>query len=394
MNAKFIISVTILLLFFIVGCTNQEKEEEQENIEDTSNQSAEKVDSALASPPPVETFKDLNQVKGDIRNVHYAENGHILISAESLYLFDVTAENIIAEVSQEEAETEKIWIVENGYVAIRETLNDSTEMLGGTAQYQVIFYNDELEVVSEFDLQQLIDEEDLFLSLQEISFSKDGTKMSYATHLGLYLYDFATKQKTKVVDLTLEDMEARSYIAAFEQIGFIRDETQIAFKAQTLPTQLDQPSFDTCGIVDIDGSNLFNRTFDEYTCKRLTAYDELLLLAEDPVVASGRLLVMMNETEETTIHTLIEKEESGTISGSDKGAYFATSIINNNDFTIRIYQTEDGQLVGEQQVTADENGLYLSHDPIVKVLDDTKTVIVLLGSKREDIETKMLISHF
>lgn len=394
MKAKYIFSVTILLLFFVVGCTNQEKEVDEENKVATPNQVVKKEDSSSLVSPPADDLKELKHIKGDIRNVHYARQGHVLISAESLYLYDVATENIIAEVAQEEANNEKIWTIEDGYVVIREVFNDSTTMLGGTARYLGMFYNDELEVISEFDLQQLTDEEDLFLSLQEISFSQDGTKMSYATHLGLYLYDFQSENKTKLIDLKSEDVTARANISAFEQINFIRDETKIAFKAQTLPTQLNQPSYDTCGIVDIDGANLSNQTFGDYTCKQLIAYNELLLLAEDPVVASGRLMTMAIKTGETTIHSLIEREESGTISGSEKGVYFATSTANDNDITIRIYQTEDGRLVGEQQVAVDEQGLYLAQIPIVRVLDDTKTVIILLGSKRDDIESKMIISHF
>jgi hypothetical protein len=396
MKLKFFISVSFILLFVIVGCTNQEKNAEQEKKGDTSNHSVEKMDSSSFSLPSADSSKDLTQVKDDIGNVHYAGKGNILISAENLYLYDVDAEKIIAEVSQEAADNEEIWIVENGYVAIRELFhNHSTETLEGIAHhYKGIFYNHELEVVSEFDMNQLIGEEDFLLSLQEISFSKDGTKMSYATITGLYLYDFETQNKTKLVDLAMDDKKARSNVSVFEQISFIRDDSQIAFKAQTLSTQLNQPSFDTCGLVDIDGSNLSNRTFGDYTCKQLTAYNDALLLAEDPVAASGRLMVMTNKTGETMTHTLIDQEESGTISGSDKGAYFATSTTNNNGFTIRIYQTKDGKLAGEQQVAADAEGLYLSHDPVVKVLDDTKTVIILLGSKREDIETKMIISRF
>ncbi|WP_067843754.1 hypothetical protein [Amphibacillus sediminis] len=397
MKSRFTISIFILLILFIVGCTAPETGEEQEEkkdtpIVDTSVDTEGNTDSSSPSKS-TENISSLEQVQGDIRHVHYAGKGKVLISAERLYLYDLDTENILTEVSQESKENERVWIIDNGYVVIQEMEDDSVSMIEWEPDYQGVFYNEDLQQEFDFDFNQLLEEDDFLMSLKQISFNHDGTNMAYATDSGLYLYDFELEKKTKVLDLASDNLAARSNLAALEQIGFINDGTQIAFKAQTLPSQLDQPSYDTCGIVNIDGSNLSNHTFDNYTCKDLIAYNDWILLAEDVTNATGRLMVMEQKTEKTTIHTLTDKDESGIIAGSDEGAYFATFRSSNQDYIIRIYDTKTGELIEELQNSVDEEAL-LNQQPILKVVDDTRTIILLLGSKQEDIETKIIVNHF
>lgn len=392
MKSRFTTFLFILLILFIVGCTAPETGEEQEEKKDASIDLEGKTDS-YSPPKSTEVISSLDRVHGDIRYVHYAGEGKILISAEMLYLYDLETERIITEAPLDPAENERVWLIDNGYVLIQELENDSIGMTEWKPNYQGVFYNEELNKDFDFDLGQLLNEDDLFISLNQFSFNKDGTNMAYSTHLGLYVYDFELDKKTKILDLESDNFENRSNIAAIEQIGFINDGTQIAFKAQTLPTQLDQPSFDTFGIITTDGSKLSNQTFENYTCKELIAYNNWTILAEDLTNATGRLMVMENDTEITTIHTLTEKTESGIVTGSDKGAYFATFSSTDKDIVIRIYETKTGERIEEIKSTVEEEAL-LDRLPILKVLDDTRTIIILLGSKQEEIETELIIHQF
>lgn len=383
-------------MIVFVGCTNPTIDIEQEsegNFDKDTGTTLGKKENLTFPGTPMEGALPLEEIKGDIRHIYYAGEGRILISAKKLYLYDLATESILTEASHESAEIEQAWMIDNGFVLIQRVESDSDGLTELDLNYQGIFYNEELEPVSNFDFNQLLEDDDFLVSLKQISFNDDGTIMAYTTDLGLYLYDFELEKKTEVLDLSSENSEERSDIVALEQIGFTNDGTQIAFKAETLPIDFDQASYDTFGIVNIDGSNLSNQTFEDYTCKELIPYNDLLLLAEDPTNVSGRLMIMESGTNEVSIHSLTETKESGIIAGSEKGAYFASFCSTDYDYTIRIYETKTGKRVAELQGSVDDEAL-LYQIPVIKILDDTKTVILLLGSKIEEIETEMIIDHF
>ncbi|SDZ68340.1 hypothetical protein SAMN05421736_1347 [Evansella caseinilytica] len=395
MKRKLLTVLSIIFVLLLIGCTREEDKIE------SANQAAEKSDSPVQPPPPLEAESNVNveQINGDIKNIYYAGEGKVLLSADKLYLFDADTESVLAEAPQESFERERFWVIDSGYVAVRETLssdNDGSMMTNGEINYNAMFYDDELNKVSEYEINELVEADDMLMFLEAISFSSDGTKIAYATYSGVYIYDFEKDSKITVIDLEAADTNERSGIVNIEQIGFTKEDKRIAFKAQSfdIPAEPYKPSFDTCGTVNIDSSDLSNRTFDDYTCKQLTSYSNLLLLAEDPTMTTGRLMVMDTISGQAKMHTLTEEEESGNVSGSDGGAFFATSSRNKNGFTVRVYNADTGQVEGEQQVEVDEKSPYLSHDPVVKVLDDIRTWIILLGSKRDDVEAKMIISHF
>lgn len=350
---------------------------------------------APAEPTVVSDLK----IEGDIKNIYYAQKDEVLITADKLYLYDVTAGSVLQESPQEDFAAERLWTINSGYAAVRETLGNQhsgTMMTAGGVAYKVVFYDHDLKKVSEFDLDSLFEGDDTLMSLQAISFSYDGTRMAYATYSGLYIYDLEEKTKTTILDLSNLDTGNRSGIVNIEQVGFTDQDKVIAFKAQSydVPADPEKASFDTCGFVNTDGTGLVNRTFDAYTCKRLTTYNQHLLLAEDPTNASGKTLVMQMPGGNTIIHPQIERSESGNLWGSDQGTYFATSVPHSSGWTIRIYNTATGTLEAEQRISVDGEKRYMEHDPVIKVLDDARTCMVLLGAVRDDIKTQMIISRF
>lgn len=399
MNYKLLSMILSILVFFAVGCSKNNDHlghlndnQEYSNIED------EVIGTTTPQPTAPDVVSEL-KLEGDIKNIYYADKDKVFIVADKLYLYDTDTSEILQEVPQEEFLSEDFWVIDNGYVAVRQTStsgNSGLMMTDGGFNFSVIFYDHDLNLVSEFDLNQLLEGDDTLMSTDAISFSASGTQVAYATYSGLYIYDFEKEIKTTVIDLESEDAKPRSGIVNIEQIGFTNEDKRIAFKAQSfdIPAKPDKPSFDTCGIVNIDGSELLNRTFDNFACRNLTAYNHLLLFAEDPTVVTGKALVMEMPSKQTKTHNLIEKAESGFISGSNTGRYFATPISHKTGWTVRVYNTETGKLEAEQQISNDDNDLFMSHEPIIKVIDETRTCIVLLGSKRDDIETKIIISQF
>ena len=399
MNYKRLSMILSILVFFAVGCSkNNEHSGQSNDHQEHSNIEDEVIGTTTPKPTTPDDASEL-KLEGDIKNIYFADKDKVFIIADKLYLYDTETSEILQEVPQEEFLSQDFWVIDKGYVTVRKTSTSGNSGLmttDGGFNFSVIFYNHDLTIVSEFDLNQLFEGDDMLISTDAISFSASGTQVAYATYSGLYIYDFEKETKTTVIDLESEDAKPRSGIVNIEQIGFTNEDTRIAFKAQSfnIPAEPDKPSFDTCGIVNTDGSELLNRTFDNFACRNLTAYNRLLLFAEDPTVVTGKALVMEMPSNQMKTHTLIEKAESGFISGSNSGRYFATPISHKSGWTVRVYNTETGKSEAEQQVSSDKNGLFMSHEPIIKLIDETRTCIVLLGSKRDDIETKILISQF
>lgn len=400
MNFKLLSIILSIFVLFTVGCSksNDNSGHSNDNQKHSNNNEGEVIDSSTSQPTAPDVVADL-KVEGDIKNIYYADGDKVLIAADKLYLYDAKTGDILKEAPKETFESENLWVIDSGYVAVRESsTSDHGEsmMADGGFNFSILFYDHDLNTVSEFDLNELLEGDDMLMSTDTISFSASGTQIAYATDSGLYIYDFEKETKTTVIDLESEDAKARSGIVNIEQIGFTNEDKRIAFKAQSfdIPAEPDKPSFDTCGIVNIDGSELLNRTFDNYTCKELTSYSHLLLFAEDPTIATGRTLVMEMPSEKTKILDQIEREESGNIWGSNDGNYFATSTSNESGWTIRVYNTKTGELEAEQQLSIDGEERYMDRDPIIKIIDDSRTCIVLLGAKQDDIKTEMMVNQF
>ena len=101
------------------------------------------------------------------------------------------------------------------------------------------------------------------------------------------------------------------------------------------------------------------------------------------------MMVMESKSKEQKIYNLSAPQEGGNIYGSDNGRYFASSIEGKDGWTIRVYDADSGVMIKEESISNDGQELYGINDPMLCVLDDTKTCIVLLGQKQPDVETKI-----
>lgn len=414
MRKKRLGTILALSVFLIAGCSQIETSASSDGSAAASDPAilktslnnggkARETSSSSSSPVPLPLDLHLEKIQGDIKNIYYADGNQVFISADKLYLYNLDAGRVTAETPQGTFDQERYQAIKDGYVAVGGKVSTSNSNSSGSflttdggIAYSAIFYDRKLNKKSEFRFNKLLKENEGILSLNAISFSADGNQAAFATNSGLYLYDFKTNKKTTVIDLNSKDGKAHSGVVTFEQIGFTNDEKKIAFKAQSfdIPAVQGKPSFDTCGTVNTDGSGMSNRKFDNYTCKELTTYNKLLLFAEDFTIPSGRVLVMEIPGGKTKIHALTEKGESGFISGSDSGRYFATSLSDKTGWKIRVYNTNTGKLEAEQRISSDGEALYMANDPIVKIVDDMRTYIVLLGSKQAKIKTKVVIKQF
>ncbi|GAC40922.1 hypothetical protein [Paenibacillus popilliae] len=409
MNKKWLSVILFLTVLVSAGCfpshPSNAKPNEAVHADDPSARTGSKavkktVGGKGAAKPRVVSDLHLEQIAGEINNIYYANGNQVLIAAAQLYLYDLGTKKIVAQASRPHFKREKIWATKNGYAAVRETQGSGGSgglfMTKEAPQYHCFFYDANLRPRKAFKLDSLLEGDETMLSVEAIAVAGDGSRVAYATTAGLYLYDWQAKKKKKIIDLAADDASRRFGLVTVEHMGFTDQDKRIAFKAQSfdVPAIPGKASFDTCGIVNTDGSALSNRTFTDYTCRELTAYDQRLLLAEDFTTASGRMLVMETASGKTKLHTLTERVESGNIAGSSTGRYFAAPAPSGTGWNIRIYNTDTGAVEAEQFISCQGKELYMANEPIIKVVDESRTCLVLLGSKQAEIESKMVVSQF
>ena len=232
MKHKRLAIIICLFVLFIVGCTkSNDNIGELNDHQGNSNNEGKEITSSESHSTVPDVVSNL-KLEGDIKNIYYANENKVLIAADKLYLYDLETGTVLKESTIEPFDSENIWVIDNGYVAVRERLSGNSNesmMTSGGFSYKAIFYDYDLNTVSEFDLNQLFEDDDMLMSLKAISFSSTGTQIAYATYSGLYIYDFEKQTKTKVIDLESIDYKERSGIVNIEQIGFTNDDKRIAF---------------------------------------------------------------------------------------------------------------------------------------------------------------------
>ena len=344
---------------------------------------------------------DWSKVQGQVMGIYPAGDSKVLVFADKISLYDLATGKTVGTASEEVLDSLRCWTLDSGYVIVGQVTSKGSgglEVVEGTSgpQLRVVFYDASLKSRSEFDILNILRDEETLMVPEAIAFSSDGNRIAYATMNGLYLYDRQQDKRTTLIDLTAEDWKARSGICNVEQVGFTNGGNSIAFKAQSfdVPVVIDKPSFDTIGIINTDGTGLTNQKVDGYAAKELSAYDSRLLVAEDFTTADGRMMVMDNKSGSKKIHILSDNNEGGNIYGSDTGRYFASSVSSKTGWTVRVYDTETGKMVKEESISNDGQELYGFNDPMLRIVDKTKTCIVLLGNKQDAVDTKIVSIAF
>ena len=357
------------------------------------------TDESTVTPIAVEQA-DWSGIQGKIKGIYPAGGSKVLVFADQMSLYDLVTGKTVAATNSPALSYIRVLALDNGYAIVGQTSSDSSsggfEQSDSGPEFRAAIYDETLVLKSEIDISGLVADGEFLIDAEAIAISPDGNNIAFATMQGVTLYDRVNQKSTKLIDLTGDDEKAYLGISVIEQMGFTNNGKSVAFKAQSfdVPAVVDKPSFDTVGTVNIDGRGLTNKKPDGYSPKMLTSYPSRLLVAEDFKTASGRMMVIDSKSGEQKIQTLSDKKEGGNIYGSDTGRYFASSISSKTGWTVRVYETDTGKLVKEESISNDEQELYGINDPMICVLDDTKTCMVLLGHKQEAVDTKIASFSF
>lgn len=400
---KAIFSTALCLILILSGCAQRggEAPESTQNSETPLVQVGSPLQSGEDIVTPIAVKQaDWSGIQGKIKGIYPADGSKVLVLADKMSLYDLANGKIAATAQIPTWSTIRVCPLDSGYAIIGQTIseNSSGGFMQNDSEFQflTVIYDENLVLKSEIDISKLVADGEFLNDTEAIAVSPDGNSIAFATMQGVTLYDRVNQKSIKLIDLTGEDEKAYLGLSVIEQMGFTNNGKSVAFKAQSfdVPAVLDKPSFDTVGTVNIDGSRLKNKKPVGYAPKMLTCYPSRLLVAEDFKTASGRMMVMDSKSGEERIYTLSEKKEGGNIYGSDTGLYFASSVPNKTGWTVRVYETDTGKLVKEESISNDGQELYGINDPMLCVLDDAKTCMVLLGHKQEAVDTKIASFSF
>ena len=396
---KTLLSIALCLVLALSGCAQNTNPHPQSDV----NGQALPAQTGSASEntaAPVAVKANWGGLQGKIEGIYPAKGSKVLVVASQISLYDLATGEIVATAPKEGLDELRVIPFDSGYAIVGQAAAEGTT--GGLIaasdipEIRAVLYDDQLARQEEIALSGLVPEGEILIDTQAIAVAPDGKSIAFATLQGLTLYNRVNKTTTKLIDLAAQDEEARLGLSVIEQLGFTNDGYTIAFKAQSLdvPAVSDKPSFDTVGTVNVDGSGLVNIKPEGYAPKELISYPAKLLVAEDFKTASGRMMVMDSKSKEQKIYNLSDLKEGGNVYGSDNGRYFASSIAGKDGWIVRVYDTDSGSMVKEESISNDGQDLYGINDPMLCVLDDTKTCIVLLGRRQQTVDTKITTFSF
>jgi hypothetical protein len=309
-----------------------------------------------------------DKIKGKISNVFYgADTNTVIVTADKLYLYDLTEGQVITETAREKCDSEVYRPLKNGYVMIGMTMKRSGgDGLSASSSFGIevktVFYDSGLHKLSAIDISGLTASDEMIFSESGVAVSGDGNLIAFATDKGLYVYNVRTSEKSTVIDCRTADTGTRKGIVSVEQVTFMKDEKTLVFSAQSfdVPAIEGNRSFDTVGTVGIDGSNLVNAK-----------------------VTNSRKLAL---------HGFVVEESKGAAFGSADSGYYAVTELGSGKLYVRVYDAVSEKLVHEKEIKEDSR--HMERDPVVRILDKSKTLIVLLGNRQDDIDTIVLSEQF
>lgn len=315
---------------------------------------------------------DTQQVRGDIKNVFYASDNTVLIEADKLYLYDLPAGKVVAQALLENFNQPRFQPIAAGYAAIGD--------IKGSMNGKVVFYSGSLEKESELSFSQ-ITQTDEPLFAEGVAVSPDGKKIAYQDGRGIAVYDAASQSVTRILDL---ESAAGSSIWHVSQLIFTGNDSLAFLSGAANPGGASIPA---CGKINVDGTGLVNQAVPGFVAYEIAgAYDAFSLLGEDDRSLSGRAALQDAATGAISFLPMETRQERA-VFGSDAGAYYATCALDSAGCTARVYETRTGSKVFEQSIPHGGNPLYAARIPVIRVLDKSRTCIVLMGNRQEDLAT-------
>ncbi len=302
----------------------------------------------------------------DIITVQYADENHIFIVADKVYLYDLYSNTVLCE-TENIGYTERLQVTRltSGYAMIDTDVSNNKICT---------YYDESLTFLEKVNINEVFGFEPR--SIQKVAVSKNGNDIATVDRNGLYLCNKQKKSKQEVLFIGDLDYESRKGINGIDSIVFADNDKKISFIGQrfSLPIQDGVNGISAYGSMNLDGSNLVVE--DGYELSKLQSYDEFVILSEELTIggAAGEAYIYFVNTGETNMVTLKEKKESGNVWGSDCGSYIMTAVPNKNGWTIRLYRTADGELINEWAYENNDTESYL--EPCLYMIEEYNIILL------------------
>ncbi|MDR2933429.1 MAG: hypothetical protein LBV27_10030, partial [Oscillospiraceae bacterium] len=246
-------------------------------------------------------------------------------------------------------------------------------------------YDTSWKEINRIELSKLIAEGDMVLCAD---ISEDGNTLALSTFDGLYSHDIASETTTRIVDCAAGVQADGLELVGMERISFT-DNSHIAFLGGgwALPVAQGVQSETLYGTLATDGSGLTFKKPSGYSIgEELFVRGGKLFLPENFTKADGKLLTVdLNSGKETIYPLSYGGEGKDGVYVSDKGGAFATAALGGSELVVRVYDNNGNLMKTETLGNFDE--FQLARTPVILLLEDSRTCIVLTGTRQDDINT-------
>ena len=326
--------------------------------------------------PVSELEQKLNQFPATIDfNFHFISNHETLIQSDKMYLFDLSSNEVTAEMKKPDAWKYGIDVYpqKDGFAVIADSADNGLECT---------WLDKELRVQNTLNINRTTGLEPIFT--QNVSVSSDGNLLAIAD-TGIWLFDMQAGEKKEL--LTFENPDV---LCGLDKIAFTEHDKQIAFTGQRI-SQNTNKGESVYGSINIDGSDLFAEAGKDLS--KLAAYDSTVLFWQEVEDgdASGEACVYLPASHSISQFPLVEKAESVRLWGSQEGGYFGSSVKNKDGFTVRLYQMTDGSRINESAYSYAPSQ-YMS--PHIYIFDTAKVMILYFGPYGDNTDYKIEVVSF
>lgn len=308
-----------------------------------------KVDPAKSTL--LETFSFIG-IDEKIDSVEYGDANHLIVGTnEHIYLYDWRGVRIEQKINLDASTVKDMQIktIADGYAMVIK------KKLDGGSEFICRFYDKHFEYKSELILSDIINNE-MLVSLDNITISSLGDKIAIATMSNVYLYDVVSGQNRKILALSDDHYEKRRGIATMSELNFTKDGNHLLFLANSfnVPVKLEDTTHRTYGYLTLEGALQENKSVSNYLIQDMLVYEEHALLTEFEIDSNGKVVVLdLEKKKERLYDTNSEAKMGKSIFGSDGGKYF--SAVERNEkkgvADISIYSVDDGSLITKKHLS-------------------------------------------
>lgn len=388
MKKGIIIIAVISCLLMLAGCGHTiTNEENREHSDLSSSSSSDKSNDAIIPNAQKSSSQeasasshafcgiDISSFSGGVEKLFYAADGKLLVYADNLYLYDTVTGSVISEYSFDGGRLSEMTCtpLPNGYAVIgyrRPDKGISSGLISSTdSGYETICYvfDPSLHLLNSFSLQHLLPTESDIITAKA---SPDGDHIAFSDVNNLYLYSISNNSVSTIVSDT-----GNSEIGIINEIAFTQHGSRIVFLG------------DICGSIMLSGSDLVSVDPQGYALgDSMIAYDEIIWFPQDFTKASGKLLMLDGNFQNSNIVDFA-KGDTGKdgVYGSEKGQYLASATLMAQGVRVNVYDASTMELISSQEFTNTDSSYFARIPRAICLMDDARAGVVLCGYDQHTI---------